>query len=312
MTSIAENTASCALCRRHLLVGEPARLYQDPASKRFLKVCPLCYEQADRRGWRADGRPIVAVHANPPRDHALREREGLIDRLRGQLQSVEFDLDQVRSALAKAEQQAGELRTVKREMKELTGELRQLAEAKKRSDEAATQADATGREAIHRHHQAAAELDQRTSQIGQLESRLDLLEQELEHERKRYADLAEARRREGDPRTVRRIALDAFNRSEHIERVVAISRSLGEPIVHVGDAGCDLPRPVRITVVWDISWYEYLVRLDLHEQTVSVEEERRGDDPRLLPSHRLNPNGVLRSDRIVLTMQAYGVGAASA
>ena len=59
MTSIAENTASCALCRRHLLVGEPARLYQDPASKRFLKVCPLCYEQADRRGWRADGRPIV-------------------------------------------------------------------------------------------------------------------------------------------------------------------------------------------------------------------------------------------------------------
>jgi len=41
MTSIAENTASCALCRRHLLVGEPARLYQDPASKRFLKVCPL-------------------------------------------------------------------------------------------------------------------------------------------------------------------------------------------------------------------------------------------------------------------------------
>ncbi len=204
-------------------------------------------------------------------------------------------------------------------MKELTGELRkrerelrQLAEAKKRSDEAAAQADATGREAIHRHHQAAAELDQRTSQIGQLESRLDLLEQELDHERKRYADLAEARRREGDPRTVRRIALDAFNRSEHIERVVAISRSLGEPIVHVGDAGCDLPRPVRITVVWDISWYEYLVRLDLHEQTVTVEEERRGDDPRLLPSHRLNPNGVLRSDRIVLTMQAYGVGAASA
>ena len=319
MSKTVENTASCALCRRHLLVGEPARLYQDPASKRFQKVCPLCYDRAERRGWRADGAPVVAVHANPPKDHLLRERENLIDRLRGQLQSVEFDLDQVRTALAKAEQQAGELRTVKREMKELTGELRkrerelrQLAEAKKRSDEAAAQADATGREAIHRHHQAAAELDQRTSQIGQLESRLDLLEQELERERKRYADLAEARRREGDPRTVRRIALDAFNRSEHVERVVAISRSLGEPIVHVGDAGCDLPRPVRITVVWDISWYEYLVRIDLYEQTVTVEEERRGDDPRLLPSHRLNPNGVLRSDRIVLTMQAYGVGAATA
>ena len=63
MPSTVEDTASCALCRRHLLVGEPARLYQDPQSKRFAKVCPLCYERADRRGWRAEGRPIVAVHA---------------------------------------------------------------------------------------------------------------------------------------------------------------------------------------------------------------------------------------------------------
>jgi hypothetical protein len=81
MPSTVEDTASCALCRRHLLVGEPARLYQDPQSKRFAKVCPLCYERADRRGWRAEGRPIVAVHANPPSDHLLRERESLIDRL---------------------------------------------------------------------------------------------------------------------------------------------------------------------------------------------------------------------------------------
>src|SRR4051812_5991161 len=91
LTSIAENTASCALCRRHLLVGEPARLYQDPASKRFLKVCPLCYEQADRRGWRADGRPIVAVHANPPRDAALREPEGLMHPPRHPPPSVQVD-----------------------------------------------------------------------------------------------------------------------------------------------------------------------------------------------------------------------------
>src|SRR2546421_4178181 len=91
LTSIAENTATCALCRRHLLVGEPARLYQDPSSKRSLKVCPLCYPQADRRGWQPDGRQITPVHANPTPDHLLRERETLIDRLRGQLQSVELD-----------------------------------------------------------------------------------------------------------------------------------------------------------------------------------------------------------------------------
>jgi hypothetical protein len=319
LTSTAENTASCALCRRHLLVGEPARLYQDPSSKRFLKVCPLCYERADRRGWRADGRPIVAVHANPPRDAAIREREGLIDRLRNQLQSVEFDLDQVRSALAKAEQQAGELRNVKREMKELSNELRRkerelrsMADERRRADERAAQAEAAHRTEISRHHQVAAKLDEQTAHVERLENRLAQFEQELEHERRRYSELAEARRTESDARQVRRIALEAFNRSDHIERVVAIARSLGDPVVNVAVTGCELPRIVSICVAWDISWYEYEVRLDLYEQTVSVEEALRGDDPRDLPPGRLQPNGVLRSDRIVLTMQAFGVGAASA
>ena len=75
--------------------------------------------------------------------------------------------------------------------------------------------------------------------------------------------------------------------------------------------GIELPRPVLITVSWDISWYEYVVRLDLLERTVTVEEARRGDEPRDLPNSRLQPNAVLRSDRIVLTMQAYGVGASA-
>jgi hypothetical protein len=261
----------------------------------------------------------VAVHANPPKDHLLRERESLIDRLRGQLQSVEFDLDQVRSALAKAEQQAAELRTVKREMKDMTSELRrrerelrQVTEAKRRGDESLAQAEAAHRAEIQRHHDVAAQLDQRAAQLAQVESRSTLLEQELDRERRRYAELAEARRQEGDARNVRRVALEAFNRSEHVDRVVSIARSIGDPVVHVFVDGCDLPRVVRITVAWDISWYEYAVRLDLHEQTVSVDEERRGGDPRELPPERLHPNAVLRSDRIVLTMQAYGVGAATA
>jgi hypothetical protein len=316
--SIAENTASCALCRRHLLVGEPARLYQDPSSKRFLKVCPLCYERADRRGWQPDGRPIVAVHANPPADQLLRERENLIDRLRGQLQSVEFDLDQVRSALAKAEQQAGELRHVKREMKDLAGELkrrerelRALADDKRRAEERAAQSEAAHRAEIARHHEAAARSDEHVAMAERLEKRLGLLEQELAEERRRYGELAEARRQEADARYVRRLALEAFNRSDHIDRIVAISRSLGDPVVNVAIDGCELPRPVRITVSWDIAWYEYVVRLDLHEQSVTVEEARHGDDPRELPQSRLRPNGVLRSGRVVLAMQAYGVGGAA-
>jgi hypothetical protein len=317
MSSTTEFTASCALCRRHLLVGEPARLYQDPSSKRFAKVCPLCYERAERRGWRADGRPIVAVHANPPSDQALRERESLIDRLRSQLQSVEFDLDQVRNALAKAEQQAAELRGTKRELKELQGELKKrereqrgLQDDRRRADERAAQAEAAHRAEISRHHSVAAELDARGAEIARADTRVAELEQELDAERGRYAELAEARRKEADARHVRRLALEAFNRSEHIDRVVSISRSLGDPIVNVGIDGLELPRPVRITVAWDISWYEYVVRIDLLERSVTVEESDRGDDPHDLSPGRLQPNGVLRADRIVLTMQAYGVGTA--
>src|SRR5690242_8050721 len=313
MASTTEFTASCALCRRHLLVGEPARLYQDPSSKRFAKVCPLCYERAERRGWRADGRPIVAVHANPPADQALREREGLIDRLRGQLQSVEFDLDQVRNALAKAEQQAAELRGTKRELKELQGELKKRErEIKSLTDERAADSEAAHRAEIARHHAVAAQLDERAAEAGRVNSRMTELETELEAERARYAELAEARRKEADARHVRRLALEAFNRSEHVERVVAISRSLGDPIVNVHCDGLELPRPVKITIMWDISWYEYVVRLDLLERSVTVEETRRGDDPRELPAAQLEPNGVLRADRIVLAMQAYGVGQSAA
>ncbi len=319
MPSTVEDTASCALCRRHLLVGEPARLYQDPQSKRFAKVCPLCYERADRRGWRAEGRPIVAVHANPPSDHLLRERESLIDRLRGQLQSVEFDLDRVRSALAKAEQQAAELRGIKRELKDLQGEVRKherevrsLQDEKRRADERAAQAEAAHKSEIARHHAVAAALDERAAEMARFEQVRQQLEQELESERARYAELAEARRKESDARHVRRLALEAFNRSEHVERVVAIARSLGDPIVNVQCDGFELPRPVKITVVWDISWYEYVVRLDLLERSVTVEETRRGDDPRELPAKQLEPNGVLRADRIVLAMQAYGVGQSTA
>ncbi|MGN6379078.1 MAG: hypothetical protein ACTHNU_09025 [Gaiellales bacterium] len=315
MANTVEHTASCALCRRHLLVGEPARLYQDPNSKRFHKVCPLCYERADRRGWRADGRPIVAVHANPPSDQLLRERESLIDRLRGQLQSVETDLDQVRNALARGEHESVELRSLKREMKELTGEMRKrerdtkaLDAEKRRSDERAVQAEAAHRAEIAKAHAVAAQLESTAAEAGRLTARISQLEQELASERERYSELLDARRRESDARHVRLLALEAFNRSENLERVVAIARSLGEPIVHVGLGGLELPRPVVITVTWDISWYEYIVRIDLLERSVTVEESRRGDEPHDLPASRMQPNAVLRSDRIVLTMQAYGVG----
>ena len=321
MASTTENTASCALCRRHLLVGEPARLYQDPPSKRFAKVCPLCYERADRRGWRADGRPIVAVHANPPADQALRERESLIDRLRGQLQSVEFDLDQVRNALAKAEQQAGELRTVKRELKDSPASCAG-ASASCTAWPTRSAAPTSGpprrrpptRAEIARHHAVAAQLDEQAAEVGRIGVRLSAARAGARG-RARAATPSWPRpgAQESDARHVRRLALEAFNRSQHIERVVAISRSLGDPIVNVAVDGLELPRPVL-----DHGRLGHLVvRVRRPARPARAHRHRRGGPPRRRPARAArrrgcSPTRVLRTDRIVLTMQAYGVGLPSA
>ena len=205
-----------------------------------------------------------------------------------------------------------ELKDLQGEVRRRERELRSLQDEKRRADERAAQAEAAHKSEISRHHAAAAALDERAAEMVRGEQLQRQLEQELETQRTRYAELAEARRKESDARHVRRVALEAFNRSEHVERVVAISRSLGDPIVHVHVDGLELPRPVTVTIAWDISWYEYVVRLDLLERTVTVEEARRGDDPRDLPAAHLQPNGVLRADRIVLAMQAYGVGGSAA
>ena len=234
---------------------------------------------------------------------------------------MEFDLDQVRSALAKAEQQAGELRTVKREMKDLTNEMRRrdrelqgMADEKRRSDERAAQAEAAHRAEIATHHAGRRTARRADAQMaGAAGEPRRQLEQELEHER---APLRRAGRgaphARATPGRCGGMALEAFNRSPHVDRVVSISRSLGDPLVNVAVDGCELPRAgVDLRRLGHL-----LVRVRGAARSLradrSVEEARRGDDPRDLPAHRLHPNAVLRSDRVVLTMQAYGVGAASA
>ena len=70
---------------------------------------------------------------------------------------------------------------------------------------------------------------------------------------------------------------------QHAERVVAISRSLGDPVVNVAVGGAAAGAPggcFDLRGRGTSRWYEYEVRLDLYEQTVAVDEARRGDDPR--------------------------------
>jgi len=57
-----------------------------------------------------------------------------------------------------------------------------------------------------------------------------------------------------------RRALDGFNGSEHRRTVAGLTRSLGEPRVSAVSPP-DAPDDVRLTVAWDLSWYQWGVRL---------------------------------------------------
>ena len=57
-----------------------------------------------------------------------------------------------------------------------------------------------------------------------------------------------------------RRALEEFNDSEHRRTVAGLTRSLGEPRV-AAVTPVDAPHDVRLTVAWDLSWYQWEVRL---------------------------------------------------
>jgi hypothetical protein len=57
-----------------------------------------------------------------------------------------------------------------------------------------------------------------------------------------------------------RRALEEFNESEHRRTVAGLTRSLGEPRV-AAVMPVDAPHDVRLTVAWDLSWYQWEVRL---------------------------------------------------
>jgi hypothetical protein len=67
-------------------------------------------------------------------------------------------------------------------------------------------------------------------------------------------------------RRIRR-AIDRFNRSEHRRTVAGLTRSLGSPRV-AAITPADSPDRVRLTVAWDLSWYQWQVELSERDTAV--------------------------------------------
>jgi hypothetical protein len=66
-----------------------------------------------------------------------------------------------------------------------------------------------------------------------------------------------------------------FNESEHARTVAGLTRTLGQPQVSVG-AAAGSPNEIRLTVAWELSWYQWGV--DLGEPSRAVYEIDKGHE----------------------------------
>ncbi len=70
-------------------------------------------------------------------------------------------------------------------------------------------------------------------------------------------------------------ALSRFNSSEAARTVAGLTRTLGEPRVSIGSAAGS-PSEVRITVAWELGWYQW--GIDLGDELRPVFELGKGEE----------------------------------
>lgn len=75
------------------------------------------------------------------------------------------------------------------------------------------------------------------------------------------------------PKSRHELAVERFNRSEHARTVAGLTRTLGPPFVSVG-AAAGAPSEIRITVAWELSWYQWIV--DVRDESRAIYEVAKG------------------------------------
>jgi hypothetical protein len=63
-------------------------------------------------------------------------------------------------------------------------------------------------------------------------------------------------------------AIESFNGSEASRLVAGLMRTLGEPRASIG-AAAGAPAEVRVTVAWELTWYQWAVAADGERPAVS-------------------------------------------
>jgi hypothetical protein len=270
--------AAYGMCKRVLLVGESLRVYHDQDDRTF-RVCELCRDAARRAGLSQRG-PVDSPRMRVQPGGSVTDivdRDALIEDLGKELEYLKQQLGAAHSALSEHSLKEEAVRAITDRLRRQERELERL----RREVDPARRAE-----------------EQRA--LRQQEQELRQLREELRRRDEQIARLQVARQAETDPRRMCGFALEAFNSSEHADRMARIARTLDEPTVTVVDRGPSLPRRVSLALVWDIAWYEFEVKLDLGTGRASVKERASGGDPQGVADELRAGNARWRDSGLVL------------
>jgi hypothetical protein len=272
--TIVRSATDCAVCRRSVLVGEPLTPFHDAKADRHVAVCELCRDRARSRGWAHAGDPVRRRGSARLRVEHVGGNDGPATTLTlAPEPEAELNAPQV----AILERAIG----LDAQFVEPPAPAADLVERLRRQDVELERLRRELNPARRAEEQRVAERQQ--AQIRELRGELHARDRRIEQ-------LQRARHDETSPMRMSGHALDAFNQSRDLERMARIARTLGEPVVNVHDEGAGIPRRVRITLSWDIAWYEFVVKLDLGAGRASVHETGTGGEPSVLPLERRRAN----------------------
>lgn len=248
----------CSICGRTMLKGEQTDEYVE-ADGGSARVCVLCRPSAERMGWLRS--ELAAEGIGVQRGDRRRSRGGLPWRRRGRRGGEPPDSETPARARAATPRQ------------EKAGPSAGNADSPARPDDAGASSDGDEGEGSSR-TERPPEVAGGDALAGRSAAR---------SAKDAFSRLAAPGRRV--PRPVRAVpsspearfelALELFNSSDNVRAVASISRSLGEPRVSVGSLSGS-SGDVRLTVAWDLSWYQWAV--DLTDPDEPVRALAKGSD----------------------------------
>ena len=220
--------------------------------------------------------------------------EGEVAQLKERLRSLE---EETRGRRRRREGSERQISRLERELERRDGEIahrdhllerraEQLEEAGRHSEEVAARKDLVLQDALRRVDGLERDLERREHEILALQATVDSLRGDLDSERGLRGRLA-------DPANRLRAGIDLFNESEGRRSMSALSKTMGQPEVHV-ELGAGEEPPALLTFTWQgVTWQTYVSDPgpDVEEPRVYLEgagEDLSGVD-RKPPNARVGP-----------------------